>query len=190
MLIEMRIPNGGMPNVDYFGVDAHSRITRFAKGYLEGAEGAGTPETLKANLSLMKQAASELYQAGVADRQDAATCVDGLMNVRPGQIPRRDVTGWSFLLSIDRHSAVDCCHFSAQLQPVGRGSTTEDWSALGFFLAEITALTGYAGRPPDPLTPIATTNPNSVLHWAWHSDGSPIDPRTLGLLKEVFQARC
>jgi hypothetical protein len=36
VLIEMRIPNGGMPEAYYEGDAAHDRIKRFCKNYMDG----------------------------------------------------------------------------------------------------------------------------------------------------------
>lgn len=192
VLIEMRIPNGGMPEAEYFGVDARDRIARFCTAYLEGAGLKVPPAAAPVEQLTLKDAAESLHAealrraTGHLATHGASECTGGLSDGhRP---PRIDFSGWSFLLSIDLHDGLQCCHFSAQLQPVGRSSTDEDWDVLGRFMSRIVSLTGYKGtEPPEALTPVETTHPSRVLHWTWHSDGSQVSPAALEMLKATLQ---
>lgn len=58
--------------------------------------------------------------------------------------------------------------FSAVLHPLGRSSTEAEWSVLG-------QLSAAAGAPADPVTPIATTDPNAALYWVWVEESQPGD---------------
>ena len=101
---------------------------------------------------------------------------------------RHVIKGWSVILSVYEHDGKDHWHFSAQLYPRGRGSTKSDWSMLGYMTAVAQDLTGYPRDAPpiEPLTPLDTTHPNRVHHWAWHSDGSPIDPGISSSMQNVL----
>ena len=108
----------------------------------------------------------------------------------PGAIKpiRRLIKGWSILLSLTEHDGVDHWHFSAQLYPHGRSSTKADWKMLGYITAGVQTVTGCPLDGPDvePLTPFETTDPNRVHHWAWHGDGSPIDPHAKAQLQAIL----
>ena len=64
------------------------------------------------------------------------------------------------------------------LYPPGRSSKGLDWEVLGFMVRQVECDTGYPEErdPPEPLTPLEVTHPNRAHHWAWNSDGSPLDP--------------
>jgi hypothetical protein len=80
--------------------------------------------------------------------------------------------GWSFVLSKNIHGdrapdGSDWYIVSARLQPIGRGSTSEDWRFLGTAIATL-------GAPPAPVTPLETTDPNDAHYWTWSSSGHDV----------------
>lgn len=96
----------------------------------------------------------------------------------PVQIATRTTVGWEWAVSCCTHdvpgtkNVIEHWHMSAMLFPVGRGSTSEDWSFLGFGLFHVHKASGAQGSMPPPITPIEHTDPNRPHHWAWHGDGS------------------
>jgi hypothetical protein len=107
-------------------------------------------------------------------------------------------SGWSFALSINEFGSAasdgsDHWHFSACLQPVGRGSTVDDWEFLGMACARV----GMDGDTADhPVTPFDTTHPNKVHHWAWSGSRDSVVnadlrermAKALGFLNEMREA--
>ncbi len=74
--------------------------------------------------------------------------------------------------------------------PDPHGSTTQDdWVTLGKVTALIQDRTGFDIESDEEdsaiIIPIADNPPDATIHWAWHSDSSPIDPVALAMLREV-----
>jgi hypothetical protein len=135
----------------------------------------------------MNSALEQLIKDARKKSKDASGCADmgGLE-----MLGRVMAGAWSLMLGIHRHDGIEHWHFSAMLFPKGRSSTEQDWEDLGYLIAGVVGRSGYPTNGPDvhPLTPFETTNPNSVHHWAWHTDGTPLDPAALQALKEMMSA--
>lgn len=101
----------------------------------------------------------------------------------------REIEGWGVALSISRHDDIEHWHLSAVLVPRGRSSTEADWETLGRLSFSIVQASGCADVQEildGILTPLETTHPNAVHHWAWHPDSSPLDPEAVRQMKDIF----
>lgn len=143
----------------------------------------------------MTKAAKRAIEGLVADARakilDSPHC-----GMAPSGVLARTLTsGWSLLLGIFRHHGIEHWHLSAKLDPPGRSSSNDDWTTLGWIIARVTESSGTPQRLDDiqPLTPFESTHPNAVHHWAWHADGSSLDPvaekALRGILGAVSSAR-
>ena len=98
------------------------------------------------------------------------------------------VAGWSLMLGIFRHDDVGHWHLSAMLWPKNRSSAMDDWHMLGRLLQCVVGHSDYPDDAPEiePLTPFKSTPPSAVHRWAWHADGSRLDPAAEAMLKKVL----
>jgi hypothetical protein len=124
----------------------------------------------------------------VSRAREKQIVADACFGPEAPETAREDVAGWSFILGTHRHDGIEHWHLSARMQPIGRGSKRLDWGVLGFMVGQIQEQSGHPtdSEPPEPLTPFETTHPNRAHHWAWHSDGSPLDPATEEQLRAIL----
>jgi hypothetical protein len=99
----------------------------------------------------------------------------------PQNISRQLISGWEVLLSCFDHPrseakplpVVEHWHCSCRLWPHGRGSDVGDWEMLGRIT---TAASLAAGLLEDAqvrvLNDLASSDPNGVFHFIWHTDAS------------------
>lgn len=147
-----------------------------------------TMEEALARLSpALRELAARLVLSARENQEDAEGCSGP---VPPTEPVMGDAAGWSFLLDTHKHDGTEHWHFSARMQPIGRGSKRLDWAVLGLVVAEVQERSGHPTHldPPESLTPFETTHPNRAHHWAWHGDGSPLDPDHEAQLRALLSA--
>ena len=140
-------------------------------------------------LSSAQESALEWLHGQCVERPTRGdTCV--VYNMEADSAVRRIVAGWSLVLSLHVHGSTECWHLSSKLDPLGRGSTEEDWRVLGAIVAVVTGLSGYPKEAalPEAIPPIDGPYPNRAFHWSWHSDGSPVSEEYLETMR-TFLAR-
>lgn len=116
----------------------------------------------------MRERAQKLALRRLAALRDKA-------DTHQGEVHRLAQCGWSFAISVNDYGTrapdgSDAYHLSAMLVPAGRSSEDHDWRFLGQAIGVLARTT----EPPPFVTPIETTHPNAVHHWAWTPTGYDI----------------
>lgn len=81
--------------------------------------------------------------------------------------------GWTLVLTVSEHDDIDHYHLST-MAPRGRAVTPVDLDNFERFFDALQRETDSDGEPED-LTP-NDAEESSIHHWAWHDDGSPVEP--------------
>jgi hypothetical protein len=136
----------------------------------------------------VKEFVEQLVREARAQRGSSPSCIPS------GQAPKIATAqhdGWSFVLDVYDHpgsngETVEHFRLSAKLFPPGRGSTEQDWGALGALVAAVQNATGGGGA--EPVLPLEEIHPNATILWTWHADGSAVDPVLLTEMARVLRA--